>query len=70
MNNCKAMPEEDYNKRYIYTAQKSSHYYYRSFALSGSKLQNKLSAAIKNATALKDFKKVLKTHLFKQVYDS
>ena len=41
----------------------------RSFAISGPKLWKKLPAAIKNATRLKDFKIMLKTHLFKHAYD-
>ena len=42
----------------------------RSFAVSGLKLWNKLPDAIKKATTLKEFKKVLKTHLFNQAYYS
>ena len=41
-----------------------------SFAIAGTKLWNKLPAAIKNATTFKEFKKMLKAHLFKQAYDS
>ena len=37
----------------------------RSFAKSVPKLWNKLPVAINNATILKDFKEMLKTHLFK-----
>ena len=42
----------------------------RSFAISGPKLWNKLLDAIKNATTFKEFRKMLKTHLLKQAYDS
>ena len=43
---------------------------HRSFAISSTKLWNKLPVTIRNATTLKEFKKMLKTYLFKQVYDS
>ena len=42
----------------------------RSFTISGPKLWDKLPDAIKNATTLKLFNKMLKTHLFKQAYDN
>ena len=42
----------------------------RSFAIPGPKLWNKLPATIKNATKLKEFEEMLKTHLFNQAYDS
>ena len=37
----------------------------RPFKISGPKLWNKLPTAIKNATTLKDFKKMLETHMVK-----
>ena len=49
---------------------KSKTFLDRSFTISGPNLWNELPDDTKNATTLKEFKKMLKTHLFKQVYDS
>ena len=60
------------NGRRLLKIPKSKHKTFldRSFAISGPKLWSKLPAAIKNSTSLNEFKKMLKTHLFKQAYDS
>ena len=45
------------------TKRKCKTFLDRSFKISGPKLWNTLPAAIKNATVLKDFNRMLKTHV-------